>query len=78
MESTGETEERTPHTELEKNAHVRTEGEKRHVDGIQENGKEQDEVQSTGGRPLFHLGTTRTKRELPIKYVRDTSEFMKT
>ena len=43
VESTGETEERTPHTELEENAHVRAEGEKHRVDRMQENDKEQGE-----------------------------------
>ena len=60
VESTGETEERTPHTELE-NLHDRDEGEKHHVDEMQENGNEQDEVESTSGRPMFHLGTKKEK-----------------
>ena len=64
MESTGETEERATHTELEKNTHGRAESKKHHVDRIQENGKEQDEVESTIGGPMFHLGTKRTKREI--------------
>ena len=51
VESTGEAEERTPNTELDENAHVRAEGEKHHVDGMQENGKEQDSVEGTNGRP---------------------------
>ena len=63
VESTGETEERAPHTGLEENAHDRAEGEKHQVDEMQENGKEQDEVESTSGRPMFHLGTKWTKRE---------------
>ena len=63
VESTGETEERTPHTELEENVHVRAEDDKHHVDGMQENGKEQYEVESTSRRPMFHLGMKRTKRE---------------
>ena len=66
VESTGETEERTPHTELEENAHVRAEGEKHHVDGMQENGKEQDEVENASGRPMFHFGTKRIKREREV------------
>ena len=61
VESTGKTEERTSHTELE-NAHVRAEGENHHVDGMQENGKEQYEVESTSGRPMFYFGTKKTKR----------------
>ena len=64
MEPTGETEERAPHTELEENTHGRAESKKHHVDRMQENGKEQDEVESTSGRPMFHLGTKRTKREI--------------
>ena len=40
VETTEETEERTPHIGLEKNAHDGAEGEKLHVDGMQENGKE--------------------------------------
>ena len=66
VESTGETEERVPHTELEENAQDRAEGEKHHVDGMQENGKEQDEVESTSERLMFHLGMKRTKRESMI------------
>ena len=61
-----ETEERVPHTELEENAQDRAEGEKHHVDGMQENGKEQDEVESTNGRLMFHLGMKRTKRKSMI------------
>ena len=30
---------------------------------MQENGKKQDEVECNSGRPMFHLGTKRTKRE---------------
>ena len=35
------------------------------MDRIQENGKEQDEVESTSGRPMFHPGTLtkKAKRE---------------
>ena len=36
---------------------------KNHVDRMQENGKEQDEEESTSGKSMFHLGTKRTKRE---------------
>ena len=59
----GKTEERVPHTELEENTHGRAENKKHHLDRMQENGKEQDKVESTSGRPMFHLGTKRTKRE---------------
>ena len=48
----GETKEKALHTELEENSHDRAEGEKYHVEGIQENGKEQDEVESTTERPM--------------------------
>ena len=63
VESVGKTGERVPHTELEENVHDRAEGKKHHVDGMQENGKEQEEVESTSGRPLFHLGTKRAKKD---------------
>ena len=46
VEPTGETEERAPHTELEENTHGRAESEKHHVDRMQKNAKEQDEVES--------------------------------
>ena len=75
VESTGKTEERAPHTELEDNAHVKAEGEKHHVDGMQENSKEQDEVESTSERPMFHLGTKRTKREREKQFMKLLENF---
>ena len=48
---------RATHTELEENWHDRAEGAKHYVDGMQVNGKQQDEVESASGRPMFHLGT---------------------
>ena len=61
-EFTGEMEVRATHTELKENWHDRAEGEKHHVDGMQVNSKEQDEVERTSGRPVFHLETKGTKR----------------
>ena len=63
MEPTGETEERAPQTKLEENKHGTAESKKHHVDRMQENGKEQDEVESISGRPMFHLGTKTRGRE---------------
>ena len=53
-------------TQSWRRTHDRAEGEKQHMDGMQENSKEQDEVESTSGRPMFYLGMKRTKREREI------------
>ena len=55
VESTGRMEERAPHTELEEHTNDRAESEKHPLDGMQEYGKEQDEMESTRRRPMFHL-----------------------
>ena len=52
VEPTEEMEERVPHTELAENTHDRAESEKYYVDRMHENGKEQDKVESSRGRPM--------------------------
>ena len=53
VEPTWEMEDRVPHTELEEKTHGRAESKEHHVDRMQENSKEQDEVESTSGRTMI-------------------------
>ena len=64
MEPIGKTEERAPHTDLEENTHGRTSSEKHLVDRIQENGKEQDEVESDCTKVDFATKSTTNTRLL--------------
>ena len=54
VDYTGDMEDWLLHIELEENMNSRAEREKHHMDGMQENGKEQDEMKSNSRRFMFH------------------------